>query len=348
MNNCELDKVLGIECYSCNYCAKIYKHRQTKWKHEKVCQQKKMTMDKMADLEKCINEMKTELETVKSKPSTVINNVNKGTINKSNIYNFLTKPGEENINVLSEKEIEYIMDQEMNCLIALVEMINFNEKYPENHSFCNTSLSDKYISTINTETLTIEKQRKIDFFDRTLNNGIRNMKLLYDKLSPMVKKTAKARNYKHTIDNLTEFVVVNNKGKKTYVELMNVLTFNKRHIAQSTWFQLMNNQVPKTSDEIKYDDEDQTFITDKLTLENKHKHNIIHYSDSDLESDDESENEYDKLEEDDELPIIKIKNETYYFDNSKLFEIVNGKKGKYVGVLVGGKIKKEKVANLEI
>ena len=178
-------------------------------------------------LQKELNEVKSELDRVKNKPATIINNnnINKGTINRGPVYNFLTKPGEENINVLSETEIEYIMEQEMNCLITLVELVNFNEKHPENHSFCNTALNDKYISTMNTETMTIEKQRKKDFFDQTLSNGIRNMKLLYDKMG--AKKTPKALKYKETIDNLTKFVLINHKGKKTYVELMNILTFNK-------------------------------------------------------------------------------------------------------------------------
>jgi hypothetical protein len=130
----------------------------------------------------------------------------------------------------------------MNCLIALVDYVNFNEKYPENHSFCTTALNDKYISTINTETLTIEKQRKKDFFDLMLTNSLKVINVLYDKLKS--KKNPKALKYKENIDKLTDFVVVNNKGKKAYVEMMNTLSFNKRHLTQTTWDQLLNNEVP--------------------------------------------------------------------------------------------------------
>ena len=52
------------------------------------------------------------------------------------------------------------MDQELNCIISLISLLNFNQEIPENHNFCTTVLNDKYISTINTETLEIEKQRK--------------------------------------------------------------------------------------------------------------------------------------------------------------------------------------------
>ncbi len=44
------------------------------------------------------------------------------------------------------------MDQELNCIISLISLLNFNQEIPENHTFCTTALNDKYISTINTET----------------------------------------------------------------------------------------------------------------------------------------------------------------------------------------------------
>ena len=55
---------------------------------------------------------------------------------------------------------------------------------------------------MNSETLIIEKQRKKDFFDKILVEGIKKMKLLYDKLKS--KKTTKAIEYKNNIDKLIE------------------------------------------------------------------------------------------------------------------------------------------------
>lgn len=37
------------------------------------------------------------------------------------------------------------------------------------------------------------------------------------------------------MDNLTEYIIVNNKGKKAYVEMMNTLTFNKRHLTPNIY-----------------------------------------------------------------------------------------------------------------
>lgn len=335
--------------FKCSYCNKLYKHKQSKWVHEKTCKNKN-TIVNLENLQKELNEVKNELDKVKNKPATIINNnnINKGTINKGPVYNFLTKPGEENINMLSEIEIEYIMDQEMNCLITLVELVNFNEKHPENHSFCNTALNDKYISTMNTETMTIEKQRKKDFFDMTLSNGIRNMKILYDKMSTRSKKTPKAIKYKETIDNLTEFVLINHKGKKTYVELMNILTFNKRHIPQLTWSQLTNNKIPicnKNTDcntsnnnisnlEIKYITDDSKILYDNST-------------DSDIDSDNSSDLDIDDFDLDD-LPTININKQTFILDKSFLYTIINNKKGKLYGTLINGKIKKINSKHIDV
>ncbi len=345
--------------HKCTYCSNTYKHKQSKWAHERTCKESVPVVN-LETLQKELNEVKTELDRVKNKPSTIINNnnINKGTINRGPVYNFLTKPGEENINMLSETEIEYIMEQEMNCLITLVELVNFNEKHPENHSFCNTALNDKYISTMNTETMTIEKQRKKDFFDMTLSNGIRNMKLLYEKMGVKAKKTPKAIKYKETIDNLTEFVLINHKGKKTYVELMNILTFNKRHIPQLTWSQLTNNQIPGSN--IVNNSQELEKVIDDKTIGKTPKHLNIKYSlddnkimcdnssDSDIDSELSSDTESDESDLD-ELPTININKQTYILDKNFLYTIAHGnKKGELYGSFVNGKFRRLKSKDIEV
>lgn len=337
-----------IKEYNCIHCNKKYTNKFSKYKHQIKCK-----INNNNQLEKIklefndeINKLKSELEIIKNKPASVtniknINNINKGIINnnKGPVYNFLSKPGEENLSILTEKEIESILEQEMNCLVYMVELLNFNEKLPENHSFCTTALNDKYISTLNTETLMVEKKRKKDFFDLMLNNSLKNIKVLYDKLK--YKKTPKALKFKQTIDNLTEYVVINHKGKKAYVEMMNTLSFNKRHITQSTWFQLMNNQIPHKESIAEDDIENKDVINTKLLLENKtnqllckNRNQLIILPDSDDSSDSESS---------DELIEIKVQGVFYYMESgNKLYLIeTNGKKGNFIGRLVNGKIKKE-------
>ncbi len=338
--------------YSCVKCNKKFKHFQNRWRHEKSCNQ-----NQDSNINNIIVKMQKEIETLKNKPNTVINNINninKGTINKGPVYNFLNKIGNENLNILTEKEIEYIMDQELNCIISLISMLNFNQEIPENHTFCTTALNDKYISTINTETLEIEKQRKKDFFDNLLWSGINKMKLLYDKLK--YKKSKKALDYKRNIENLTEYLVIDDKGKKTFIELINALTFNNRHLVQSTWLQLKNNQLPENK-RLDLPDEDLDNEQPVINLNNKTKteiksiepnkkpKNLLEIRGFDSDSDFESDSETSSDSDNDECPNIKIvyKSNPYILENDKLYYInTNGSKGKLFGTYINGKVCRNK------
>ena len=348
-NKYHIDKLKLINDCVCYYCNKKLSDRHSKWRHEKICMNKN-THDInfiKSEFSNKILKLESELEIVKNKPATInnIKNINKGIINKG-VINFIKPIGAENISVITEKEAENILEKEMNCLITLVDYINFNEKYPENHSFCTTALNDKYISTINTETLTIEKQRKKDFFDSMLNNSLKVINMLYDKLKN--KNNPKAIKYKETIDNLTEFVVVNNKGKKAYVEMMNTLSFNKRHITQSTWTQLMKNEIPNKIDKSLNINNSNIIPTSEYTINLEisdldddilaKKSNIFIKSQiitSAYDSDSDSESE-DVIE-------MKVQGITYLLDGINLYIMTETKeKGELFGTFINGKVKKIK------
>ena len=322
----------------------MYNNRNSKYKHQKKCTVNNNQID---DIKEEITKLKSELELVKNKPSTInninniknINNINKGVIN------YIKPPGSEDINVITEKEAEKILENEMNCLIALVDYVNFNEKYPENHSFCTTALNDKYISTINTETLTIEKQRKKDFFDLILFNSLKVINVLYEKLKN--KKNPKALKYKENIDKLTNFVVVNNKGKKAYVEMMNTLSFNKRHMTQNTWDQLLNNEIPiKPTIEYKEEDKTEEFVLNQKTPQQKQKL-IPNMTESDSELSDSSSSDEDS---DSDEPIeMKVQGTTCLLDGINLYRMTETKqKGELYGTFINGKVKKIKKTDIEV
>ena len=324
--------------YICKTCGKNYDNRNSKYKHQKKCTSDNCQIEIIKEE---LTKLKSELEIVKNTPATIthIKNINKGIINKG-VINFIKPPGFEDINVITEKEAEHILEKEMNCLITLVDYINFNEKYPENHSFCTTALNDKYISTINTETLTIEKQRKKDFFDIMLNNSLKVINMLYDKLK--IKQNPKAIKYKESIDKLTEFVVVNNKGKKAYVEMMNTLSFNKRHITQSTWTQLMNNEVPEKlcfSTRLKEED---TKINECIINTLESDSDLESNSDSSLESDIDIDTNNNIDIDEEELIEIKFQGIEYLLDGITLYKMTSTKeKGELFGTFINGKVKKQ-------
>jgi len=168
-----------------------------------------------------------------------------------------------------------------------------------------------------------------------LNASLKNIRFLYDRLKN--KKPPKLIKFKKTMDNLTEYIIVNNKGKKAYVEMMNTLTFNKRHLTQATWLQLLNNQLPNKSESNNESELNDNYSNDS----NSETSNSSTNSDSYEEQSDNSESE--------DLPKIKIQGKKYLLDGYKLYSInLLGLKDKLEGKLSNGKLVKIKSKDIEV
>jgi len=339
--NCCQNVVIGcqnvvnetVKEFECKYCKKVLADRHSKSRHEKKCKEKTETNKNEIEI------IKKEIENLKKKSFgyTTINKIKN--ITNNGIINFsMNKTGFESLEILSGKEIEYILNQEMNSIISLIEFLNFNDAHPENHTFCTTALNDKYVNTMNTKTFAIEKQRKTDFYDNLIHRGINNMKLLFERLKVM--KIKKISNYENKIKQLIDFLVVNKKGKKACIELINVLSFNKRHITQSTWFDIIQGITPVKSQIINNDEvinPNKENITEKTS---KNKLLLRHDFDSEDDSDEKSEDEII-------YPKIDYKGQTYLLDGCELFTIFsNGKKLNLFGTFINGRVKKHKEFDL--
>ncbi len=296
----------------CVYCNKIFTYYQSKWRHEKKCDKQNITKD----LESKIEKIEKEMEILKTEPKiNNITNINKGVIN-----NFFTKPGSESISTLNEKEIEYILDQELNSVIRVIEVLNFSPDTPENHTFCSTALNDKHINVINPETTQVEKKIKKEFIEQLLYPGINKVKMLYEKID---SKNPKKQKYNEKIDNLVKSLIINNKGRKVFVDAINVLTYNNRHKVLLTWEQIKQGKIPDTK-----------FVPDNDSKQVPLLQKMLEYSDSELSTDSDDDN----LEEENELIKIQYKKNSYYLDNNMLYEISDGKKGKLFAHYSNGKV----------
>lgn len=314
---------LNHKKHCCQYCTKILSCRQSKWRHEKTCDQ----LNKTHELEIKIEKMEKEMEKLKTEPkiNNITNNINKGVIN-----NFFSQPGSERINMLNEKEIEYILDQELNSVIKVIEYLNFSTHLPENHTFCSTALNDKHINVINPQTTLVEKRIKKEFIEQLLAPGINKVKMLYEKIDPSNPKRQK---YKEKIDSLVNSLIVNNKGRKIFVDAINVLTYNNRHKVLLTWEQIKQGQIPDTKFIL---DNDVKPMPDlNKIFSNK---NLLELDDAEI--DDAELDDTDSSDTDEELEPIKIeyKKKFYILDNNILFEILNGKKGSMFGYYKSGRV----------
>lgn len=205
----------------CKYCFKVYKHSQSKTRHEKTCKDIKLIKNDNITSNNIINNITNNT-----------NNITNTTVN--NILNININPsGNEDLNCLSYEDIKYIFKAEKNCLIKLTETLNFNEKYPENHNFCNTSLEGKYINVLNNNNK-IEKQNKKDFFDLVLYNALNKMKIIFDRIKNKITKE-KVMELQQLMDDTKKVHVSNEDVKKAYTTQINQISYNNKDLVQNTW-----------------------------------------------------------------------------------------------------------------
>jgi len=190
-----------VKKYSCSKCNTIFIHYQSRWKHEKKCNSaiKKDTEEKNKEMQI----IKEEIEKLKKKVNKKVVNTNHGTIYNGNVVNNITinKIGSESLLEFNDNEITMIFNKELEGIITFIELLNFNERLPQNHSYCTTSLESKFLSTYNEETKTVEKDRKKYFFDKLLTTTIDRIQILYNSNKSKFNKM-KQKQIEENIKNL--------------------------------------------------------------------------------------------------------------------------------------------------
>jgi hypothetical protein len=210
--------------YICRYCNKSYKHKQTKWTHEQKCMQINNKLNS-------INNNNTNINT----SINTINNTNINTINNNNTI-IINKLGNENILNLTKSEVMTIFNKELESITTMIELLNFNERLPENHSFCTTNLESNYISVYNPEKQIVEKDRKKYMFDKILDNSVDKIQLLYDHYRTKFD-TKRRKQIEANINNIKEIKIAffNNRIKKEVFKKINLISYNNKEIVKKTW-----------------------------------------------------------------------------------------------------------------
>ena len=245
--------------YDCSKCNKSFKHFQNRWRHEQTCNKIKSNDNNQEIIIKKLDQLTDKITKLEKKTTKKF--INNGTIvNGTNTTNklIINKFGTENILELNDKEITDIFNKEIEGVIKLIEFVNFNERLPSNHNFCTTALDSPYLSTYNTETNTIDKDRKKYFFDELFSKAIERQEILYNK-NKNIFSSDKRTQIEDNISNLKKIsnYDFNNKIVKEIMKKLNLLSYNKRNIVQKTW---KNDPNEDTDDEyfakLSCDDED--------------------------------------------------------------------------------------------
>jgi hypothetical protein len=265
-----------VVIYKCNKCSKILSRIDNLHRHEKKCKEKDNTNNEITELKEEINKLKTEI-TKKANKKTINNN--HGNIQNGHIINNITinKIGNENLSLLNDNEITMIFNKELEGITTFIELLNFNERLPENHSYCTTSLESKFLSVYNSETNKIEKDRKKYFFDKLLNTTVDRIQILYNSNKTKFTKI-KQKLIEDNIKKLKTFknYDFNNKILKEMINKMNLVTYNKKSIVQKTWHEDSDSEDDFQKDLDKNETKAEFYkkmeMKEQLALEAKYNH----------------------------------------------------------------------------
>jgi len=288
---------------SCTYCNKTYSRSDSLHRHSNLCKTKKELISK-DNLEEVVKKIvKNEIKN-NSKSTTNIKvqgNVINGNNHDSGPKQIIYKTGTENVDLLNYDEVSTIFDNEISSVIKLIELVNFSENKPENHSFCSTALESPYLSFYNTNTNSVNKERKRYFFEDVICKSIQNHEILYSKFKHKFNLT-KRKQIEDNIANLKK-IKENSFSSKIINEMisnLNLLSYNKRDLIQDTW---AGKKYDNESDE-----EFMSMLLDnpeaqRIIAENKKKEINKSKSNSDTNSDDNSDGDRPIL-----LPFTSNKN----------------------------------------
>ena len=143
----------------CKYCNKLYKHKQSKWKHEQKCKinseknetqllkefiKEKDNLIKMMFVEnkkkdKKIDELMKQLIKLSEKTGNTINTINSHNKITINAY------GCENLEYITNKLLKKLVNKPGTAIPNLLKIIHFNDDYPENKNLKVTNIHDPYI-----------------------------------------------------------------------------------------------------------------------------------------------------------------------------------------------------------
>uniref|UniRef100_A0A6C0HW89 C2H2-type domain-containing protein n=1 Tax=viral metagenome TaxID=1070528 RepID=A0A6C0HW89_9ZZZZ len=134
-NDFSLSQIEKDEQYKCRKCNKIYKYKQSRWFHEKKCNEIEI---KNINHE-IIKNNNNNSQIIENQNNGIVNNtINNGTINNITINNY----GHEDLSYIKDDIIKIVLERlthhddasMKNAIPRLARMIHFNPKHKENNN----------------------------------------------------------------------------------------------------------------------------------------------------------------------------------------------------------------------
>jgi hypothetical protein len=239
-------RISNKECkFSCDTCNKKFrKNANLKYHKNNTCKNiilKNDNINNFDDLKNEIIELKNKINNISNNTLNNINN-NNSNVNNGTVNIYINKTGTENVLELNESEKNEIFNKELSGIVSFIKFINFNERLPNNHSFCTKSLEGKYLLSYNTEEEKIESVRKKYFYHELLNNSVEKMEILYKSCKNNFTKEKQLK-VENTIQSLKEIKDrdLSNKVLKEIKNKLIEISYNRRETVLNTWDNPNNN-----------------------------------------------------------------------------------------------------------
>ena len=228
----EKKEIQILEAITCQYCNKELANYYSKWRHEKLCENKTTHMEnQIKDMQTEIANLKAQI-TCNSGTNNITNNLNNSNNNNTNINNNLTQNiiyvipfGKEPADAISSENLNLILNEHgLNSVMEIVKMKHFNPEAPELHNFCVTAKNDPYASIVDPETKKVKLVNKKDVFDKVFCGVVSNIASIENPN----EETSE------TINRINNIPVSKKIQKKLHLE-MNQEAYHNRDLVQTTW-----------------------------------------------------------------------------------------------------------------
>jgi hypothetical protein len=201
--------------YKCKKCPEIFNSRQSRWRHQKVCNNnKQIIIDdkdfKIAKLEKENLETKKEMENLKNilqkslkiHPKTLnkINNQlnNNGTINNITIIQL----GQENLSeILNTRQKKNILNRQAMSLNDLVDLVHVSGKYKEFQNVYITNLQSTFAYKFDEKANKFIAVNKNELLNDLVDSRMYDIEKFYEEICPDLEPH-RAEQIKRFIDRM--------------------------------------------------------------------------------------------------------------------------------------------------
>ena len=247
-HNPQLQDITNIDCKSvqkltenkifCKYCSKVFTRKNNMVVHmNKTCKEK---TKKETILQEELDKVKQELSTIKTGKLDIKNNINNSSINNGSINNGtiinknIIKFGSEDIkNILTEKQIEKIVNCRLLALEESIRQVHFNKDKPEYQNIKINNLRSNVALVHDGERFNVTNQYSA--ISSLIDNHVESIEQILDdkktslpirtveKLEMLISKLE--NNYKKIIDEESNRSFKNYKDYK--VDTVKQMIYNK-------------------------------------------------------------------------------------------------------------------------